>query len=97
MDIRTGMKMVKELKREGYSLQFLATGIYEAHIKFNKGQKITNMERFILGLKWSKYLAIEPTPTAYEAAEVKKQEYLKQLGIIERDLSTECYKKYNLT
>lgn len=90
IDVRRGMAEVRQLQKEGYSAKMLAIMIGEAFIKHNRGDKLTLSDRFILGLRYSEFLAIEDTAEAYAQAEIKRQEYLKKLGLTVREINELC-------
>lgn len=81
-DGRAGIREVENLKKQGYSLDMLSVLICEALDKhMTRNEKLTNIEKFYAGLRYSEFLALSDTDEGYYQAEVKRSEFLKVLGI----------------
>lgn len=96
MDIRRGIQEVKKLNREGITPVMLAFLIGELITKYNRGKKLTLSERYIVGLRYSEFLADSDTPFAYKQADVKRVELLKYLGLTPKNINELCKIHCNL-
>lgn len=96
LDIRRGMQEVKKLKREGYTPVMLALLIGDIIKQYEHGKRLNISEKFIVGLRYSEFLADDDTPFAYEQADVKRGEFLKLLGISRKEINDLCKIHCNL-
>lgn len=83
---------IRKLKLEGYSLKIIVCMIGDAYQKYQNNEKLTQRERFLLGLRYSEFY-IESAGNddyLYVAAEEKRQEFLKVLNIDAGELRKLC-------
>ena len=74
------MQYAIELMKFG-GVDWLAMRIGEISDKHSEGKKLTQKEKFIIGLRYSEFLAKSTTDNAYYEAERKRQICLVNLGI----------------
>lgn len=84
---------VRKIKNEGYSPKIIACMVLDSYNKHERGEKLTQFERFLLGLRYSEFFVTDEIPSQenYRAAEVKRVEFLKQLGLKSDDFNKLCF------
>ena len=94
IDGREGVREVRRMLKEGYNVNMLSALVCEALNKHNSGGRLTKIERFYAGLRYSDFLLFEGenSETAYYMAEQKRIEYLNVLGIDRVTLNFLCEK-----
>lgn len=96
VDAKRGIEEIRRIKKENYSINMIIVLICEAIIKDRNNEPITRTERFFAGLRFCDYFAIELTPEAYVLAEIKRNEYLAQLGLTASEVDILCNKYGNI-
>ncbi len=74
------MKYTLELLQFG-GIEWLAMRIGEVYDKHTKNEKLTQKEKFIIGLRYSEFLATNNSDEAYCSAERKRVICLNKLGL----------------
>ena len=92
IDVYHGMAEVRKLKKEGYTINMLACMIYEAYKKHLNGDKLTQIDLFVLGLRYSEFFTSGMSSEDYYVAEIKRKEFLKSLGYSVEDINEVCRK-----
>lgn len=74
------MKYTLELLKFG-GVEWLAVRISEIYSKHMANEKLTQKEKFIIGLRYSEFLAMDNSDEAYCSAERKRVICLQKLGL----------------
>lgn len=100
INITQGVKFVKELQTMSKSkedfLKILSLQIADIYNMHDNGERLTAKNTFIIGLRYSEFLATSSTQEAYTQAEHKRQWYLTQLGITVPEINHACLTYANL-
>lgn len=73
------IKYTIELAR--FDMTMVYCRIAEAYEKHVRNEKLTKQEKFLLGLRYSEFLATEDSNEGYYRAEMKRQACLRKLGL----------------
>ena len=84
------MKYTLELVQFG-GVEWLALRIAEIYDKHMKNDKLSAKEKFIIGLRYSEFLATGTSDEAYCAAERKRVICLQKLGLTVDQVNTVVY------
>lgn len=87
---------VRRLKEEGYSVKIIVCYIADAYKKYEEGKRLTQKDKFFLGLRYSEFLAVDSSNYDLALAEEKRQELLRVLGISAQELNMLCKEMCNL-
>lgn len=84
---------IRRIKEEGYSPKIIACMVLDSYNKYDRGEKLTQFERFLLGLRYSEFFVTDEIPSQenFCAAEIKRNEFLKQLGLKPDEFNKLCY------
>ena len=74
-----------------FDMNMLACRIYEIYEKHSRNVKLTSQEKFLIGLRYSEFLATDDTDRGYYVAELKRQSCLRKLGISCEDFNKLIY------
>lgn len=85
------MKYTLELLKFG-DVEWLALRIAEISDKHSRGEKLTQKEKFIIGLRYSEFLAMTSSDEAYFSAERKRVICLQKLGLTVDQINSVVYK-----
>lgn len=96
MDIKRGMQEIRKLKRDGYTPIMLAFLIGDILNQYSNGKKLTISEKFIVGLRYSEFLADDDTEFAYTQADTQRKEFLKYLNLTPKEINDLCRIHCNL-
>ncbi len=96
IDTNKCIQEVRKLKKEGYTSKIIACMICDAYRKHNDNEYLTHLDRFVLGLRYSEFLAEGNTDEDYVLAETKRQEFLKVLGLKSEEINSLCLSIYGL-
>ena len=84
------MKYTVELVKFG-GLDWLALRIAEIYEKHMNNDKLSAKEKFIIGLRYSEFLATDNSDESYRAAERKRVICLQKLGLTVDQVNTVVY------
>ncbi len=84
------MKYTLELLKFG-GVDWLALRIAEINDKHSRGEKLSQKEKFIIGLRYSEFLAMNNSDDAYFSAERKRVICLQKLGLTVDQVNTVVY------
>ncbi len=84
------MKYTLELLKFG-GVEWLALRIAEIYNKHMANEKLTQKEKFIIGLRYSEFLAMDNSDEAYCSAERKRVICLQKLGLTVDQVNTVVY------
>ncbi len=84
------MKYTLELLKFG-GVDWLALRIAEIYNKHMANEKLTQKEKFIIGLRYSEFLAMDNSDEAYCSAERKRVICLQKLGLTVDQVNTVVY------
>lgn len=96
IDTNRCIQEVRRLKKEGYTSNVIACMICDAFKKHENNEYLTHLDRFVLGLRYSEFLANDTSDEDYVLAETKRHEFLKVLGLNVEELNSLCFKIYGL-
>ena len=84
---------VRRIKNEGYSPKIIACMVLDSYNKHQRGEKLTQFERFVIGLRYSEFFVTDEIPSQenYYAADIKRVEFLKQLGLKPEEFNKLCF------
>lgn len=88
MNVDTCIKYAKELLE--YSSNMLVIRIGEINKKHMNNEPLTDKEKFIIGLRYSEFLAEGNSDTDYYQASLKRDACLNRLGISMNWLIDQC-------
>lgn len=88
MSVDSCMKYVKELLE--FDRRMLILKIGEIANKHNNNEKLTDKERFVIGLRYSEFLALEDSDSGYYQAEMKRLVCLEKLGLDAKWVYEQC-------
>lgn len=79
MTVDECMEYTKKVK--DFDIRMLALRIGESYEKHERNEKLTKLDKFLLGLRYSEFLATADTDEGYVRAERKRQVCLNKLGL----------------
>ena len=74
-----------------FDMNMLLLRIAEVYEKHSRNEKLTKQEKFLIGLRYSEFLATEDSNDGYYRAEMKRQACLRKLGITCAELNDALY------
>jgi len=89
MRVATAKKYLMELSK--YSETDMYLMIYDVYKKHMNNEKLSGFETFVIGLRYSEFLATDYSDTAYCVAEALRQELLRKLNITVKDFNARLY------
>lgn len=96
IDTNKCIQEIRKLKKEGYTSKIIACMICDAYKKHDNGEYLTHLDRFVLGLRYSEFLALGDSDDDYVLAENKRHEFLKVLGLRAEEINSLCLSMYGL-
>ncbi len=88
MSVDKCMEYTRELI--DFSKELLVVRIGEINKKHDNNEELTDLEKFIIGLRYSEFLAEGDSDSEYYQASVKRDACLKKLGIDFNWLMEQC-------
>lgn len=94
MSVDSCIKYVKELME--FDRRMLILKIGEISKKHSIGEQLSDKERFVIGLRYSEFLALGNSNEDYYQAEVKRIVCLEKLGLDSEWIRNQCILLCNL-